>query len=376
MSQAYTPGLQVKSRTKYRVQRTLPVPGQVLVRVGDRVEATQNMARAEQPGNIFPLNVANLLSISPGDVPGAMLVPAATAVTPGQKIAMSKGLFGYFRQACESPAAGSIESVSEVTGQVIIRGTPQPVVVNAFVAGTVTEILPDVGVWIETDAAFIQGIFGIGGEQQGTVRVATGPDEDLSPAHLKAEHKDSIVIAGRKITGPAFARARELGVRGLIAGGLDDHDLRQMLGYDLGVAITGSEQIGLTIIITEGFGEIAMAQRTFHLLKTLEGQLASINGATQIRAGVLRPEIVIPLSERTETRDTAARVGGGVLQLGSHVRLIRDPYFGELGTVTGLPHEPQLLASGSKARVLEVRCQTGRDVIVPRANVEIVGGEG
>ena len=32
-----------------------------------------------------------------------------------------------------------------------------------------------------------------------------------------------------------------------------------MLGYDLGVAITGSERIGLTVVITEGFGEIAMS---------------------------------------------------------------------------------------------------------------------
>ena len=31
-----------------------------------------------------------------------------------------------------------------------------------------------------------------------------------------------------------------------------------MLGYDLGVAVTGSEKLGLTLIITEGFGEIAM----------------------------------------------------------------------------------------------------------------------
>ena len=64
------------------------------------------------------------------------------------------------------------------------------------------------------------------------------------------------------------------------------------------VAITGSERIGLTVVITEGFGEIAMSERTFRILQQREGRQASVN-ATQIRAGVMRPEIVIPVKQTT-----------------------------------------------------------------------------
>ena len=45
--------------------------------------------------------------------------------------------------------------------------------------------------------------------------------------------------------------------------------LRRLLGYDLGVAITGQEDLGVTIVVTEGFGRIAMAKRTDHPLKTV-----------------------------------------------------------------------------------------------------------
>ena len=86
----------------------------------------------------------------------------------------------------------------------------------------------------------------------------------------------------------------------IISGGMDDEDLKEILGYDLGVAVTGSEHIGTTLIITEGFGDIAMAERTFNLLKEREGSEAAVNGTTQIRAGVMRPEIVIPLDEKNE----------------------------------------------------------------------------
>ena len=71
------------------------------------------------------------------------------------------------------------------------------------------------------------------------------------------------------------------------------------MGYEIGVAITGDEEVGLTLIVTEGFGRMAMSMNTFKLLKSANGKNASINGATQIRAGVLRPEIIIP-QEREE----------------------------------------------------------------------------
>ena len=49
-------------------------------------------------------------------------------------------------------------------------------------------------------------------------------------------------------------------------GGVDYNTISKILGYSLGVAITGTENT-TTLILTEGFGEINMAERTFNLLK-------------------------------------------------------------------------------------------------------------
>ena len=155
---------------------------------------------------------------------------------------------------------------------------------------------------------------------------------------------------------------------------MDDEDLRDFLGYDLGVAITGSEDLGITLIITEGFGDIAMAERTFNLLSSREGADASVNGATQIRAGVMRPEILIPLKEEAKTQAAESPIADGQLTMGRPVRIIRDPYFGQIGSVSGLPPEPHVLDSGSKARVLEVKFDSGESVVIPRANVELIEG--
>ena len=98
--------------------------------------------------------------------------------------------------------------------------------------------------------------------------------------------KGAIVVGGGRMDGEAIRKAVSVGVSALVSGGIDDQDLKETLGYDLGVAVTGSEKIGLTLIVTEGFGDIAMAERTFRLLASRAGAPAAVNGATQIRAGV------------------------------------------------------------------------------------------
>ena len=196
----------------------------------------------------------------------------------------------------------------------------------------------------------------------------------MTPEQILSEHKDNILVGGSLVTTETIQQAIQQGVKGLIAGGIDDADLRELLGYELGVAITGSEEIGITLVITEGFGSIAMAEQTFTLLKAREGMKTSINGATQIRAGVVRPEIVIPLPSATEQAapDAADGTAEGLLEVGSSVRIIREPYFGKLGRVTELPVELQNLETEAQVRVLRVELADGQQTILPRANVEAI----
>ena len=91
---------------------------------------------------------------------------------------------------------------------------------------------------------------------------------------------------------------------------------------------------------------MTMAERTFDLLASRKGMKTSISGATQIRAGVIRPEVVIPLDDSTaagrgKARDEDAPSSG--LVVGSPVRTIREPYFGRIGSVIELPPELQKL---------------------------------
>ena len=366
---SYTPGLQVTACTRHRVRRVLSIPGEVRVAVGDVVAAEDVVAATAMPGPVYPVPLSKRLGVAPAEAPKCLLRELGERVEEGEVIARSPGLFGFFKKEYASQFTGTIESVSKVTGQMILRGDPQPVEVRAYLAGEVVTIQPDLGCEIESSAAVVQGIFGIGGEAYGELRmISPSPADPVVAADIPGDASGLVLVGGGRVESHALHRAIEAGAAALVAGGIDDEDLRDLLGYDLGVAITGTETVGLTLIITEGFGDIAMATRTFSLLQSLAGRRASVNGTTQIRAGVLRPEIVVPLDDETATPANLS----GELVIGAPVRIIRDPYFGQLGEVAGLPHEPAKLESESKARVLEVQTGDGRTLVVPRANVELI----
>jgi hypothetical protein len=375
MAHAYTPGLTVTRAATLRRERRLPIPGEVVVQEGQRVGATDVVARTELPGNVQTVNVANVLGVLPEDIETTLLKREGAAVAAGDIVAESKTFFGLFSSRVKSPCAGAIETVSRVTGNVIIREPPIPLAVNAYVSGTVVEVLERQGVVVETLGCFVQGIFGIGGETHGKLELAVqGPAAELTPGAIEAlgaTASGSILVGGSHITFSTLQAALAAGVRGVVVGGFSDQDLRQLLGYDLGVAITGHEEIGITLMVTEGFGRMPMAQKTFDLLAANAGRQASLNGATQIRAGVLRPELIVP-DDEVKAEAAPAHVGG--LTIGTPVRLIREPYFGRLGTVTSLPSELRELETEAKVRVLEVELASGDRVVLPRANVEMIEG--
>jgi hypothetical protein len=370
VSHSYTPGLRVAEFTRVRRERRLPLKGRVLVEQGETVAPDTVVARTELPGNIQTVNLAARLAIDPARVAAALLAPVGTAVRRGDELARGSSLFGLVTNRVESPADGVIESVSTVTGQLILREAPIPVEVEAYIAGTVVEVLAGEGVVVEANGAFLQGIFGVGGETHGAIDFAVaGPGDELRAGDLRAAHRGRIVVGGAFVGHEALLAARDLGVAAVVVGGFDDADLRRLLGRDLGVAITGAEDLGITLIITEGFGRLPMAARTWRLLEQHRGHVASASGATQIRAGVLRPEILVPWSDGMPEVEDGAEDGG--LEPGSQVRVIRAPWFGRLGRVVDLPQELQALESEAVVRVLVVEFADGGErATVPRANVE------
>jgi len=374
MAYAYTPSLKAKRFTIVNKTRRLPLPGEVLVKQGDTVAHDQIVAKTQIPGEVRLMNVANMLGVEPEETSEYMQKKPNEFAEKGEAIAQRNSFFGLFKSYVRAPTSGTIELVSNVTGQVALREPNVAVEITAYIPGKVVQIIPREGVTIRTPAALVQGIFGVSGEAHAELKVvADSRDETLTAEKIDSSCKDRVLVGGALVTLEALTKAVQMGVRGIVVGGIEEEDLIKFLGHEIGVAITGHEDVGTTLIITEGFGKMRMSTGTFNLLKSFAGRKASINGATQIRAGVMRPEIIIALTddEARGLNEEADEISGGMTP-GTQIRVIRDPYFGAIGRVASLPVELETVQTESQVRVVEVELEDKRNVIVPRANVEII----
>ena len=372
MAHSYTPGLKVLHYSKIKNNRRLPIKGEVCKDYGDQVKADEIVAKTNLPGNVHMVKIANLLNISPADIKDVLKIKIGDHVLKNDIIAENSGLFGFFKSDVRSPISGTVESISDVTGQIAMRDQPIPVEVDAYVEGEIVEVIPEEGVVVQSEAAYIQGIFGIGGESRGNLKLlVNNRTDEIKIEDLDSNLEGKIIVGGSFIGIEAYKKAIELKIAGVIVGGFNYYDLEEILGYTLGVAITGTEDLVTSLIVTEGYGKIKMSDRTFNLLKQHDSKFVSINGATQIRAGVIRPEIVIPLSSgeiKNDNSKSNKRLG---IEKGSLVRVIRAPYFGKIGEVVSLPAELQKMESETMVRVAEVKIDN-MSYIIPRSNLEML----
>ncbi|MHB8758218.1 MAG: hypothetical protein ACYC6V_09440, partial [Bacillota bacterium] len=104
-----------------RKVRKLPLPGEVLAKVGDQIDPETIVAKISlKPGIPWVVPVARLVGIEPAALPAAMTRKVGDRVKTKEIIARAeKGIYG--RKEYEAPTDGVIEDISEKSGRVVIR---------------------------------------------------------------------------------------------------------------------------------------------------------------------------------------------------------------------------------------------------------------
>ncbi|MFQ3632612.1 hypothetical protein [Roseiflexus sp.] len=349
-----------------RIERRLPHPGEVVVRVGQRVEPGTPVAYAFVPAAPRIMNLARMLMTPPSRVKRSLLHDVGASITQGAPLART-GRFGG--RKCLSPVSGVLTSVDEVTGYITIAPDPERYELLANVPGIVMEIMPYEGVRIETPAAQVYGIFGIGVSQYGVLQLmVTDPAEPITPDKINARFAYSIIIGGSTISAAALERAAQEGVRGIIVGSIDEAELRAFLGiegyapWDAGPPIwqlpsSPNPAADLVVIVTEGFGVRPMARPLFDLLASYAGKEALVEGVTHVWGDVRRPRVVIPLT--TRAAGVALDAPRPTVRPGAPVRVLHQSHLGATGQVRALSPSPQRLPSRVRTQVAEVVLEDG-----------------
>lgn len=350
------PYTRISPRTRIRIERVLPVPGEVLVQVGERVGASQKMARIPARGEIHVVNVARILGLVDLDLAGVMLKKRGDRVEAGETIAARRGTLPFLHKPCRTPVSGRLAAIGH--GWVVIEGiASQSSKGNgrgtdaetadwlALVSGQVTAIKNYRSVTIETIGAHIVGACGVGGEGHGVLQV---PVQDLTQVltadHIELGHNDAVLVGGAGVSLEALERASEMKVRGIIVGGISAslHNLTPSPSFP--------------VVATEGYGNLPMSPQVFDILKRLEGHEVYISGKMGEAWDNIRPTVIVPLAEYLEDESEFPADDAPVrpARVGDRVRAVRHPLLGQVGEIVALPAEPQPMPSGLSLASVQV----------------------
>lgn len=353
----YPPLTRIVPLTTIRRERVLPLEGQVMVNVGARVEPMTIVARADVPGDYHILDVAQALGVSPEVADGYIRPRAGQRVKAGQAVAGRRTGLGLFPRVLRAPRGGVVAAVGG--GRILLESAGEPIEVRAYLPGRVVDVVPKFGAVIEAVGALAQGVWGIGGESFGVLKIlAEQPDQPLQAKSIDISCRGTVVVGGSTMDREAFQPALEYQVRGIIIGGLDP------------ALIEMAEQMPFPIVATEGLGLAPMAHPIFQLLHTHEGREAAISGHTQPRWGAVRPEIVVLLPSGGAPQSPPPDMP---LEVGVRVRVTRGAMMGEVGTVRSLPAQPLPSETGVRFWGAVVAFGEGEEKPIPIYNLELLG---
>ncbi|HEX9017778.1 MAG TPA: hypothetical protein VF806_01240 [Anaerolineaceae bacterium] len=337
--------------TNIRRVRALPVAGRVLVRQGQKVNASDVIAQARIPSGHNVLDIRRGLGILQASAAERCIVrQVGDRLEKGDVIAESGGLFS---RIVRSPAEGEIVSIHG--GQVLLRVKSAGMEVIAGFEGTVAEILKDQGAVIETNGALIQGVWGNGRIDSGLLLVvAHAPDDELTSQQIDVSMRGAVVLGGYCASADVLRLGGELPLRGLVVSSLSSE------------LVPLASSLNYPVVVLEGFGKIRMNDAAYKLLMTSEKRDVSVSAAFNPAAGE-RPELIIPLPAIGQTAPETDYFAPG-----QTVRIQGAPFAGKVGSIVQLRQGLYMLPNGLKVLAADIQLDADTRVTVPLANLEVI----
>lgn len=343
---------QIHALTLIRRNRLLPVPGEVSVRPGQKVDPRDIVAEASIPSRHYLVDVGRVLGAgTSGEAEKLIIRKTGDILEKHDIIAETSGMFS---RVIRTPGLGKVVSIHK--GRVLIEAESEQITLLAGMAGRISQVIADRGVAIETSGALIQGVWGNG-------RIGCGPlavdeaslDGELQSSTLGVTARGTVILAGMCSSLEMINLAASVEIGGLI------------LGSMASVLIPEVQVLPFPVILLSGFGRMGLDNESQRVLTTNAGRDVSINAMKWNRLTGDRPEIYIPLPTEAQPYKVETE-----LAVGQKVRVHSGVYAGRIGSVDQILPGLTQLPSGLRARAVRVKFDQRSGEVFPLVNLDLV----
>lgn len=359
------------------VRRNLPsTVTKINVKVGDEVAPNHILAEGKYSVGFRIINLAKELGVNPKEAIKFVTRPLGSNIFSGELLASKKGVFGLGEKILLSPDDGILEYYDEKMGVLKIKLFPKIAKLACGVWGIVDEVNEAKGIIvIRTAASFIYGVLGSGKEREGILNVIGSKEVLVGSRQLEKTMKGQIIVGGGVIFADGLEKAIEYGITGIISGGIDAKNYKSVAG-GWNIFKKRWADVGLSILITEGFGSVPMGDDIFDFLQRNHGNFCILDGN--------RNRLILPSSSQNSMiyiRKTKLPENSFVevdqelfaerLQLKQQVRIIGSENFGKQGIVEAIDRISSKLPSGVISTLVTVDTKK-KKIRVCYHNLEII----
>lgn len=361
-----------------RVPRMLRGEGKIFVSAGREVSPGDIIGTATQFTGFRIVNLSSLLSVSPSEVIKYMKREVGQRIYKGELLAFKKGQFFSADKVITAPTDGVVDFVNSLSGEVRISLLPKTINLAAGVYGVVEKVDPKSNLClIRAQVTRIYGMFGIGKTREGTLIILTKRDGVITKDMISPQYDECILSGGSLFSKEVLHSAISAGINGIMVGGINADDYQAIMGGSLTLQHKLDEDIGLSLVVCEGFGVIAVGDDIGNILKEYNERFVLVNGNN---ASVSLPSF--SSSSMIKVRSTQLpSVGENLtpdvqqeeaqLTEGVRVRIIGPSFTGEQGKIIAIDKSESLMPSQIRSTMVIVETNR-RKIQTSFKNIEII----
>ncbi|HEV8516493.1 MAG TPA: hypothetical protein VGQ47_02490 [Candidatus Limnocylindrales bacterium] len=252
----------------------------------------------------------------------ARLPESAQGLSPGEPVRRGEAIAGSGRRAIRFEAGGRVLYEAPRRHLRVAVGTHHEILYSP-IAGFVEGITPG-GIGVRCDGLGVSGVAAAGDPAGGRLVVAVpGPEAELRSTAIDVGAAGTVLVGGSRVDVEALTRARAMGVRGIVTGGLMAKDLKGFLQSEARQRAGLQPSSVFGVVVLDGYGRRPIPRPVWDALREAEGQEVGL--VIDPPMLVLPPGVPIGRPRQTQVRVTAGDHVGRQARFVRYLGLRRQP---------------------------------------------------